>query len=119
MYFIDNPFYIVFLLLPPILLIYQKKGLNHSPVSPMLFFVFFGWICLVFGSIYYYDRLSEYIRSTPHPSEELRHELTSDSERMVLYAFGWVISTTYFLIWYVFDWVISTIYFLIQKVRMK
>jgi hypothetical protein len=99
MHFIDNPFYLLFILLPPVLIIYQRRGLNHSPVSPMLFFAFIGWFCIVFGSMYHYDRLSEYIRATPNPPEGLVNELTSDSERMVSYPFGWVFSTLYFLIW--------------------
>jgi hypothetical protein len=102
MHIIDNPFYIIFFVLPPILLIYQKRGLNHSPISPMLLFTFVGWVCIVFGSMYHYDRLSEYIRSTPNPPEDVVRELTSDSEIMISYPFGWVFSVIYFSIWKIF-----------------
>ena len=99
MYIIDNPFYLTFLLLPPILRRYQKSGLNHSPISPFLFFTFIGWICLILASDYYYDRLLEKIQSTPNPPEELLEQWTSDSEMIVVYGFGWVASAIYFLVW--------------------
>jgi hypothetical protein len=99
MHVIANPFDLIFLLSPPILLLWKRRGLNYSEASILLFFCIWGWLCLVFGLEYYYDRLSEQIQSTPNPPQELVERLTQDAGRIGVYMFGWLYSSIYFHLW--------------------
>jgi hypothetical protein len=102
MHIINNPFYVVFLLLPPILRLYEKKGLNYSPVIPFYFFFFVGWLCFLLGYEYHSDRLGEYIFSMPDPPEEMVEDYTEDASRITVYLFGWMPTVIYFFIWRIF-----------------
>ena len=99
--FLINPFIMVFLLIPPIMIIGNTcREKRFSYWSLLLVFMIIGWPCVLFGIDWYYDGLAQIIDKTPTPPEEWLEILTADgAKRVFALFFGWLYSAIYFLVW--------------------
>ena len=97
-----NPFFIIFVFLPPFLLILRHfDKIEFSGWAIFLVFVVTGWIFVNLGIYFYYEMLEGLINTTPNPPQKWFDTLNEDgAKRVFALYFGWIYAVIYFLLWY-------------------
>jgi hypothetical protein len=114
----QNPFLLLWLICP--LLFILAKTLFRWRISwVQIFFAYamIGWLLLNAAHWFTTYLLEEQLRATPNPSDELLENLQNDGGgNVILYLFGWIHSSVYFLLW---SPLIGIIYFLKYLLRTR
>lgn len=116
--FLINPFVIAFLLIPPIIIIGNAFREKRSPYWLLLLgFMLTGWVCVFFGTDWYFSALEEKITNTSNPPKEWIENLTADGAiRVFGLFFGWLYSAIYFMAWLIPTLIVSK---LVKSIRTR
>lgn len=105
-----NPYFLAFLVLPPIMIgvafMTEKKRLWPIVIA----FCLVGWALVCFAIEWNFNTLKNQIDAMTNPPEELIEAWAADGAQRVFGAvFGWLYSFIYFLPWLVPSWIIRRV----------
>ncbi len=116
---IVNPFFLVFWLLPPIVLVLKYAGRIKLPVWVLLIgYVVVGYVCVNLGIWFYYKSLGWLIHTTVNPPEQWVEAWAADGAKRVFgLFFGWLYAIIYFVVWLLPLWAIQKVLGVLKKNR--
>ena len=105
-----NPFLILFIVLPPIAILYDWKGNGKYKLQSLFYlYILVGYILINVAIYYYHSRLGAYLQTLDNPPPDLMHNWAADGAKKLFgFAFGWVYALIYFSVW-------RLLYLLIRK----
>jgi hypothetical protein len=101
-----NPFFLIFLGLPPILIFLRlRRGVRFRLGRALLAYVVLGWATLNAGIWLNYELLAWLVETTVDPPDAWTRAMTTDGAKKAFgFLIGWLYAFLYFLLWYVPVW---------------
>ncbi len=112
MYIWTNPFLILFLILPPIAIVYDWKAKSRVELQTLFYwYIAAGYILINISLHYSQYRLGAYLQALENPPPELTVRWEADgAANLFCFVFGWVYALVYFSVW-------RLVYFIIKKCK--